>query len=105
RREHRRNPPGRRIGPPVARGPDARIACRRGRAEGRGGRPPMMRELVRRALPRRLGARRILAGPLRGRRLVTSWHDYPAAITGRTERPLLEWFSSHVKRGETWLDV
>jgi len=65
----------------------------------------MMRELVRRALPRRLGARRILAGPLRGRRLVTSWHDYPAAITGRTERPLLEWFSSHVKCGETWLDV
>jgi FkbM family methyltransferase len=36
---------------------------------------------------------------------VTSWHDYPAAILGRTERPLLEWFAQNVKAGETWLDV
>jgi FkbM family methyltransferase len=64
-----------------------------------------VRELVRRALPRRLGSRRILGGPLRGRRLVTSWHDYPAAITGRTELPLLHWFAAHVRAGETWLDI
>jgi len=46
-----------------------------------------------------------LAGPLRGYRIVTSWHDYPAAILGRTERSLLEWFAANVKPGETWLDV
>lgn len=65
----------------------------------------MMRDLVRRVLPRRLGRQRILAGPLRGRRLVTSWHDYPAAITGRTELPLLRWFAANARTGETWLDV
>jgi FkbM family methyltransferase len=37
--------------------------------------------------------------------IVTSWHDYPAAILGRTERPLLEWFATNVKPGETWLDI
>jgi len=36
---------------------------------------------------------------------VTSWHDYPAAILGRTERPLLECFANNVGKGETWLDV
>ena len=65
----------------------------------------VLRNLVRRALPRRLGPRRILAGPLRGRRIVTSWHDYPAAITGRTELPLLAWFKAHARTGQTWLDV
>lgn len=48
---------------------------------------------------------RILAGRLRGVRIVTSWHDYPAAILGRTERALLEWFEQNVRPGETWLDV
>jgi len=38
-------------------------------------------------------------------RIVTSWHDYPAAILGRTERPLLDWFAKNVKPGETWLDI
>jgi FkbM family methyltransferase len=42
---------------------------------------------------------------LRGRLIVTSWHDYPAAITGRTERALLHWFAENVKPGGTWLDV
>jgi len=42
---------------------------------------------------------------LRGQRIITSWHDYPAAITGNTEKPLLKWFSDNVKRGTTWLDV
>ena len=37
--------------------------------------------------------------------MVTSWHDYPAGLTGRTERPLLDWFAAHVRAGETWLDV
>jgi FkbM family methyltransferase len=60
---------------------------------------------VRRLLPRTLGSHRILSGPLRGYRIVTSWHDYPAAILGRTERRLLEWFERHVRPGETWLDV
>lgn len=56
-------------------------------------------------LPRTIRPRRILAGPLRGTWLVTSWHDYPAGLTGRTERALLGWFAAHVRRGETWLDV
>src|ERR1700680_4634972 len=50
-------------------------------------------------------AHRILGGPLRGRIIVTSLHDYPGAILGRTEKPLLSWFQLNVKPGETWLDV
>jgi FkbM family methyltransferase len=50
-------------------------------------------------------AHRILGGPLRGRIIVTSLHDYPGAILGRTENPLLSWFRLNVKPGETWLDV
>jgi FkbM family methyltransferase len=38
-------------------------------------------------------------------RIITSWHDYPAAILGRTERPLLNWFEKNVSEGETWLDI
>jgi FkbM family methyltransferase len=56
-------------------------------------------------LPRRIAAHRILSGPLRGRRIVTSWRDYPAALAGTTERQLLEWFARNVRPGETWLDV
>jgi FkbM family methyltransferase len=37
--------------------------------------------------------------------IVTSWFDYPAAILGRTERPLLECFANNVGMGETWLDI
>ena len=36
---------------------------------------------------------------------MTSWHDYPGGISGRTERRLLDWFRSNVKPGDTWLDV
>lgn len=61
--------------------------------------------VVRRLLPRRVKPHRIWSGPLRGRRIVTSWRDYPAAVTGRTELPLLRWFHRHVRTGETWLDV
>ncbi len=63
------------------------------------------KEGVRQLLPRSLRRHRILAGPLRGSVIVTSWHDYPGAILGQTERALLECFASNVGRGETWLDV
>lgn len=63
------------------------------------------KDLVRPLMPRAIRPRRIVAGPLRGAWLVTSWHDYPAALTGRTERPLLDWLAKHVRPGETWLDV
>jgi FkbM family methyltransferase len=56
-------------------------------------------------MPKAVHPHTILAGRLRGYRIVTSWHDYPAAILGRTERELLEWFEEHVHAGETWLDV
>lgn len=64
-----------------------------------------MKHIARALLPRTIRPRRILAGPLRGVWLVTSWHDYPAALTGRTEAPLLDWFATHVRPGQTWLDV
>ena len=64
-----------------------------------------MKAVVRRLLPRRIRRRRILSGPLRGSTIVTSWHDYPAAILGYTERALLAWFGECVQAGETWLDV
>jgi FkbM family methyltransferase len=56
-------------------------------------------------LPTRISAHRILSGPLRGKRIVTSWRDYPAAIAGITEPQLLGWFARNVKKGETWLDI
>jgi FkbM family methyltransferase len=36
---------------------------------------------------------------------MTSWYDYPGAILGQTERPLLDCFANNVRAGETWLDV
>ena len=56
-------------------------------------------------MPRGIRPRRIASGPLRGVWLVTSWHDYPAGLAGRTERPLLDWFARHVRPGDTWLDI
>jgi FkbM family methyltransferase len=64
-----------------------------------------VKTLIRRLMPRGIRPHRIAAGPLQGMWLVSSWHDYPAGITGRTERPLVDWFSAHVNAGETWLDV
>jgi len=64
-----------------------------------------LKSLLRRYLPRRVTSHRILSGSLRGQRIFTSWHDYPAAILGYTERPLLAWFARCVQAGETWLDV
>lgn len=64
-----------------------------------------IKSLVRAILPRAVHPHRILAGPLRGFRIVTSWYDYPAALLGYTERKLLTWFSENVKPGQTWLDI
>jgi FkbM family methyltransferase len=64
-----------------------------------------LKENVRKLLPRRVGAHAIRGGALAGCRIVTSWHDYPGAILGTTEKPLLEWFAANVQAGETWLDV
>jgi len=64
-----------------------------------------MKSSLRKLAPSAIRPYRILRGPLRGRTIVTSLHDYPGAILGRTERPLLDWFRLNVRRGETWLDV
>ncbi len=64
-----------------------------------------VKSVLRRLLPNSIYPHRIWNGPLRGNRIVTSWHDYPAAILGYTERPLLNWFAANVKPGETWLDI
>jgi FkbM family methyltransferase len=60
---------------------------------------------VRHLLPRAIKQHHILAGPLQGASLYTSWHDYPGAILGTTEKPLLAWFQRQVSPGETWIDV
>jgi FkbM family methyltransferase len=65
----------------------------------------LIKETIRKILPRSISRHRIIGGPLRGLVIVTSWHDYPAAILGRTETPLVDWFSHHARRGETWLDI
>jgi len=64
-----------------------------------------IKETIRKILPRTISRHRIIGGPLRGLTIVTSWHDYPAAILGRTETPLVYWFSNHARPGETWLDI
>jgi len=63
------------------------------------------KKLIRNLLPKESTKHTILSGPLRGARIYTSWHDYPGAILGTTERPLLSWFQANVGAGETWLDV
>lgn len=64
-----------------------------------------VKSLLRRLMPRTIHCHRIWTGPLRGQQIVASWHNYPAAILGLTELPLLDWFSRNVHLGETWLDV
>lgn len=66
---------------------------------------PALKKTARRFLPRALKPHHIRTGALRQYRIVTSWYDYPAAILGYTEGPLLDWFAQHVGTGETWLDV
>lgn len=65
----------------------------------------LFKTVLRKFLPRAIRAYCILSGPIKGQCIVTSWHDYPSAILGRTERPLLDWFTANVHPGETWLDV
>jgi FkbM family methyltransferase len=67
--------------------------------------PVTVKRRLRMLMPRRVRPHRIWSGPLRGRRLVTSWHDYPAAILGYTERSLMRWLEATVRPGETWIDV
>jgi FkbM family methyltransferase len=64
-----------------------------------------VKERVRRLLPNAVQMHSIAAGPLRGEYIEASWHDYPGAILGTTERALLRWFAANVQPGETWLDV
>ena len=64
-----------------------------------------LKSFFRSLLPTLVKGRRIIGGPLRGARIVTSWYDYPAAILGRTERPLLNWFAANVRLNDTWLDI
>ena len=64
-----------------------------------------MKSFIRGWLPRRVHKHRIWGGLLRGKWIVTSWHDYPSAILGQNERPLLNWLSQNIKPGETWLDI
>lgn len=64
-----------------------------------------IRSSIRSVLPRKTRPYRILAGHIKGSWIFTSWHDYPGAITGRTERSLLRWFAQEINKGETWLDV
>jgi len=65
----------------------------------------ILKSVARGLMPRRVQSHRIQRGPLRGFRIVTSWHDYPAAILGTTEADLLAWFEKNVHTGDTWLDV
>jgi len=67
--------------------------------------PSSIKERIRGMLPRRLKKHTIRAGPLAGHSIYTSWHDYPGAILGRTEKPLLDWFQRNVTSGETWIDI
>jgi FkbM family methyltransferase len=62
-------------------------------------------EFVKTLLPRTERSHRIWSGPLRGKRVVTSWRSYPRAILGLAERPLLHWMQANVQPGETWLDI
>lgn len=64
-----------------------------------------VKELVRRVLPSNIRPRRVLWGPVRGYKLTTSWHDYPAGVAGRAEPELIAWFAREVRPGETWLDI
>jgi FkbM family methyltransferase len=63
------------------------------------------KKVIRRLLPKYQRTYRIIGGPIRGMKIVTSIHDYPAAILGYSEKPLLDWFTKNIQQGETWLDI
>ena len=64
-----------------------------------------IKTIVRNLLPRTLRQHYIVTGPLMGRKIVTSWYDYPAAILGYTEKSLLGWLFQNATEGQTWLDI
>jgi FkbM family methyltransferase len=64
-----------------------------------------VKTVLRNLLPRRIKPHRILAGPLRGRTMVTSWHHNFTSLTGKTEPDLVAWLQRNAEPGETWLDI
>ena len=64
-----------------------------------------LKSTLRSVVPRQLKKHRILAGPLRGSWIVTSWQHYHTGIIGSTEPSLIKWFERTVLPGETWLDI
>ncbi len=64
-----------------------------------------LKNIIKAHLPVRVASRRILSGPLKGKKLVTSWRDYPTGILGTAERPLLSWLTANVQPGEVWLYI
>lgn len=63
------------------------------------------KDWIRWFLPRRVNGHKIFSGPLQGKTIYTSWHDYPRAILGWAEPSLLKWFQDNIQPGETWLDI
>src|SRR3977135_1004588 len=64
-----------------------------------------LKEMIRQFLPKHLKGHRIRRGFLKGRIIFTSWRDYPGAIRGTTEEPLLAWLRHNAHPGATWIDV
>jgi FkbM family methyltransferase len=64
-----------------------------------------IKAFLRNMLPRQVKTHRILAGPLRGHKMVTSWHRNFSGLTGRTEPGVNSWFAKNAHAGETWLDI
>lgn len=64
-----------------------------------------LKEKIRKLLPTSPRDHRIISGPLRGARICTSLHDYPGAILGTTEGPLVDWIHRCARSGETWIDI
>jgi FkbM family methyltransferase len=64
-----------------------------------------IKDVLRNLLPRQVKTHRIWAGPLRGHKMVTSWHRNFSGLVGRTEPGVNSWFASNAGTGETWLDI
>jgi FkbM family methyltransferase len=64
-----------------------------------------LKSRLRMIVPRQLKKHRILAGPLRGSWIVTSWQHYYTGILGTVEHGLIAWFEKTARPGETWLDI
>jgi len=64
-----------------------------------------LKAFLRNFLPRQVRAHRILAGPLRGRKMVTSWYHNFNVAHRPNEPDVNSWFAKTVREGETWLDI